>query len=256
LLYSAHFTAYDALFRFPVGSGILIQYPDGRSENLLFGPDGDLKINSLARGLYTVTVMGASGMAPPTPLAMSRNQIVELLVFSHLDMTVLLGFGVVLALGLLFYGRPYLFKMLITLPSHLIPKRRARRVERTLVLESINTPASLSQCKFCRATTKQIAAGSNPSGSQRYRCHVCGKIYTPTPTPSGYSSEIRVRAMQMYIEGSSMQSIGRALKISPRTVRRWVARDLIKSSSIPKSEPTAEHMETAKRYEQYVLASD
>jgi len=248
LLYSAHFTAYDALLRFPVGSGILLEYPDGRSENFSFGPDDDIEINSLARGPYTVTVTGASGMAPPTPLAMSRNQTVELLVFSRLDMAVMLGSGVALALGLLFFGRPYLFTMLITLPGRLLPKRRLRRVERTLVFESVNTPPALRQCKFCQATIKQVKAGLNRSGSQRYRCQVCNKVYTPAPNPIGYPSEIRVRAVQMYIEGNTQRSIGRALDVSPQTVASWVASDI-------KLPPIPEPLETPKLDEQYAIAS-
>ena len=38
LLYKARFTARDALFRFPIGSGIRMEYPDGEVESFSFNP--------------------------------------------------------------------------------------------------------------------------------------------------------------------------------------------------------------------------
>jgi putative transposase len=123
LVYSARFSASDALFRFPIGSGIRLEHPDGRSENILFESAGDLKIGSLPRGLYRATVTGAHGMAPPTPLALSQSQDVELLVISHLDMAVVFLASASVALGLLFFGRPQLVTRLAALPSLLFSRR-------------------------------------------------------------------------------------------------------------------------------------
>lgn len=123
LVYSARFSAIDAMFRFPIGSGIRLEHPDGRSEDILFESAGDLKIGSLPRGLYRATVTGARGMAPPTPLALSQSQDVELLVISHLDMAVVFLGAASLALGLLFFGRPQLVTRLIALPSLLLSGR-------------------------------------------------------------------------------------------------------------------------------------
>jgi hypothetical protein len=108
LLYFARFRALDAVFGFPLGEGITMEYPDGRVEKLRFGPDNEIEVGPLARGLYTVQVVGARGAAPPTPVALSRDQYVELKVLSTLDMGVGLTLGIVGALGLLFWGRPYL----------------------------------------------------------------------------------------------------------------------------------------------------
>jgi predicted RNA-binding Zn-ribbon protein involved in translation (DUF1610 family) len=74
----------------------------------------------LARGIYRVTVIGAKGYAPPTPIALSRDQNVELMVFSYLDMGVLGSIGVIIALGLLFFGRPHLMMDTITFPVRAI----------------------------------------------------------------------------------------------------------------------------------------
>jgi hypothetical protein len=96
------------VFGFSLGEGITLEYPNGRIEALTFGPEGEIEVGPLARGLYKAQVTGASGMAPPTPIALSRDQDVELKVLSRLDMGVGLALGMIFALSLLFYGRPYL----------------------------------------------------------------------------------------------------------------------------------------------------
>ena len=112
LLYTAQFQARDALFKFPIGSGIHIEHPGGRIEEIPFGPNAELSIGSLVRGIYRVNVFGALGISPISPIALSRDQDVQLLVISYLD----IGIGAVLAaalsFGLLFIGRPKLFSCL------------------------------------------------------------------------------------------------------------------------------------------------
>ena len=117
LLYSASFSARDALFRFPTGTGIRMEYPDGDVETFDFDANNQQSLSGLARGIYKVTVIGAKGFAPPTPIALSRTQDVELMVFSYLDMGVLGSIGVIVALGLLIFGRPHLVRQTITLPA-------------------------------------------------------------------------------------------------------------------------------------------
>jgi predicted RNA-binding Zn-ribbon protein involved in translation (DUF1610 family) len=127
LLYSAGFTARDALFRFPIGTGIRMEYPDGDVQTFNFNSNNEHTSTGLARGIYRVTVIGAEGFAPPTPIALSRNQDVELMVFSYLDMGVLLSIGVILALGLLFFGRPHLLRETVTFPVRVISQIRKFR---------------------------------------------------------------------------------------------------------------------------------
>lgn len=127
LLYSAGFTARDALFRFPIGTGIHMEYPDGDVQNFSFNSNNEQTITGLARGIYRVTVTGAEGFAPPTPIALSRNQDVELMVFSYLDMGVLASIGIIVALGLLFFGRPHLMIQTITFPGRLVAEIRKFR---------------------------------------------------------------------------------------------------------------------------------
>jgi hypothetical protein len=124
LLYSARFTARDALFGFPIGTGIYMEYPDGEAQSYSFDPDEGYTLEGLARGIYRVTVTGAQGYAPATPIALSRNQDVELMVFSYLDMGVIASVGLFLSVGLLLFGRPYLLTQTISYAGRLLPKRR------------------------------------------------------------------------------------------------------------------------------------
>jgi hypothetical protein len=124
LLYAVGFTANDALFGFPIGNGILMEYPDGEVQSYTFDPEHGYEIRGLARGIYRVTVTGAQGYAPPTPIALSRDQDVQLMVFSYLDMGFLASIGLMLSVGLLAYGRPYIFKQIWDFRKRLIPKGR------------------------------------------------------------------------------------------------------------------------------------
>src|SRR5688572_11915214 len=125
LLYAVRFTARDALFGFPIGTGIHMEYPDGDVQSYSFDPKEGYALEGLARGIYRVTVTGAQGYAPPTPIALSRDQDVELMVFSYLDMGFLASIGLMLSVGLLAYGRPYIFKQIWAFGGRLIPKGRS-----------------------------------------------------------------------------------------------------------------------------------
>jgi transposase-like protein len=108
LLYYADIRAKDALFGFSLGSGIMLEYPNGKVEMLKFGPEHTLRIGPMARGDYKMQVTGVGGIAPQTPVALSRYQDVELKVLTVLDMALGLVIGLTLSVGLLFYGRPQL----------------------------------------------------------------------------------------------------------------------------------------------------
>lgn len=113
LLYSIHFSSRDAMFHFPVGSGIALTYPDGHIDKFLFdSSESEIEVPSLARGSYNATVISRGGSAPPTPIHLSRDQDVELLVLSFLDMAVIFGVPLTLALVLLLIGRPQFLRRL------------------------------------------------------------------------------------------------------------------------------------------------
>jgi hypothetical protein len=107
LLFGAVLRSGDALFGRSSGDGVLLRYPSGRSVVRPFDASGEAHFEGLARGSYHVQVVGASGFAPLAPLALSRDQDVTLKVLTGLDLAVLGGSGLALALGLLLIGRGF-----------------------------------------------------------------------------------------------------------------------------------------------------
>ena len=67
-------------------------------------------------------------------------------------------------------------------------------------------------------------------------------MYTPEPMSQGYSSEKRMLAIRMYVEGSSQRSIGRILQVSPQTVANWITAYTSKlpPATVPQKPRTAE----------------
>ena len=114
LLYSARFSARDAMFRFPIGRGIELTYPDGHTEEILFTDtkNAEVVVPSLARGSYSARIIGAGGSAPPTPVHLSRDQSIELLMLSYLDISLIVGIPLLIALAFFFIGRPYWLRII------------------------------------------------------------------------------------------------------------------------------------------------
>jgi hypothetical protein len=108
LLYSVRFSTQDALFGNPVGSHIVIEYPDGEERRVPLAEDGTVQVSSLARGNYMAWVE-TSGISPPMPISVSRDfQETRLKVITYLDLG---AFFLVLAgtaIALAFIGRPRL----------------------------------------------------------------------------------------------------------------------------------------------------
>jgi predicted RNA-binding Zn-ribbon protein involved in translation (DUF1610 family) len=121
LLYTANFTARDMLFNFPIKSKINLEFPNGQIQALSFGKDEIYTAGGLPRGNYRATALGPWGLAPSTPIALSRNQNVDLQVLSYLDMMIVFVLGLSLVLGLLFIGRPEILSNLLSLPHRLSP---------------------------------------------------------------------------------------------------------------------------------------
>lgn len=89
------------------------------------------------------------------------------------------------------------------------------------------------KCPRCQTSTKQYKAGFNSSGSQRYRCGECNRVYTPKPKQHGYGEDLRLLAIRMYVEGNSYGCIGRVLKVNPQSVANWVSQYTAKLPNAP-----------------------
>lgn len=168
LLYDAKVRAADAFFGFPVGTGISLTYPSGREEFIAFNEDDEAVTHNLARGVYKIQVQGVGGMAPLTPVVISRNQDATLKVLTNTDMAAAGTAGALGALGLLLLGRPHL--------TRLGRKRRAARPvavpQLPATLQAVETPKEALPAveqtgpalPGARAQRKQKPAGGRRNG--------------------------------------------------------------------------------------------
>jgi hypothetical protein len=108
LLYSLRLNATDALFGSIVGGSVNLEFPDGRIQNYPLDKTGIVEIHSLARGNYYMELIGIHGLSSRVPVSLSRTQEVSTKVITYLDLIVLGIVSVLIMLGLLLYGRPWL----------------------------------------------------------------------------------------------------------------------------------------------------
>jgi hypothetical protein len=99
LLRTAHLSTRDLLFGGAVGRSVAVTYPDGRKTTVRLDQDGKATVENLARGLYTMRV-DAPGYSFDRPVALSRNQYIDLPVLTYLDITVVAGCLLLVAGGL------------------------------------------------------------------------------------------------------------------------------------------------------------
>ncbi len=104
LFYSAHVLVRDAIFGFPLASELTITYPDGH-EVAVPTKDGELSLTAMARGNYSIVARGW-GISFSRPVALSRDQDVDLKVITYLDLGVVVGLVMFVVFGLLLVGRP------------------------------------------------------------------------------------------------------------------------------------------------------
>jgi hypothetical protein len=95
----------DALFGSSEGTHARLELPNGAVRELTL-VDGAAVVRSLPRGSYRITLDGAYRI--PQPLVLSRSQVAVVPVVTYLDISVVGGGLLALALGLLLVGRPYL----------------------------------------------------------------------------------------------------------------------------------------------------
>jgi len=108
LFNSIRVSAQDAILGSPVGQSVNLEFPDGSIKNYPLDENGTAEIHALPRGNYYIEFIGTKGLSNRTPVALSRYQDVHSKVITHLDIAIAGMAGMLLALGLLLYGRPWL----------------------------------------------------------------------------------------------------------------------------------------------------
>jgi hypothetical protein len=105
LLYSLRVKVSDGLFGSASGKSINLHYPDGQVTNYPLDSAGIVEIHGLARGNYTIEIIGVKGLGNRIPVALSRNQNANVKVLTYVDISIVGFIGVLIALSLLLYGR-------------------------------------------------------------------------------------------------------------------------------------------------------
>ena len=92
------------------------------------------------------------------------------------------------------------------------------------------------RCQRCGSEKGQHKYGKNRSGTAKYRCSECGRVYTPEPSKHAYSEEERTAAIKSYYEGVSGRGVGRLHKMSKSNVVRWIKE---RAEELPQADKSA-----------------
>ena len=77
-------------------------------------------------------------------------------------------------------------------------------------------------CPRCESSERQVKAGLNRTGTQRFLCRTCGRSYTPEPKPAGYEESVRRKSLMLYAGGMSVRAASRFAGVSHQTAANWV----------------------------------
>jgi hypothetical protein len=163
ILYSLTVNAKDGLFGWPIGDSLLLEYPDGRSEEFPLDKKGSVTIDSLARGTYYLLISGAKGLDNRIPVALSRDQNVNMKIITYLDITVFGISGFLFVIGLLLYGRPWLWRSLIKaiktkykdMASHLPGTADQKIAGEPAVTLMVSEPENIKKAQSSKKSIKQ-----------------------------------------------------------------------------------------------------
>ena len=107
-------------------------------------------------------------------------------------------------------------------------------------------------CPKCKNQKQQVKSGRTEAGSQRYKCRACGARYTPYPKPQGYSDEVRLQAVRMYVDGMNLRRIARHLGVNHQSVANWVK---AYANQLPPA-PLPDEVETVEMDELFTFVGD
>lgn len=99
----------------------------------------------------------------------------------------------------------------------------------------------MKKCPYCTSSERQTKSGHTRTGSQRYKCKECRRIYTPEPKPLGYPDRTKREAVRLYLEGTNFRRIGRILGVNHQSVINWVN---AYHAALPPAEPPVSAPET------------
>ncbi len=84
----------------------------------------------------------------------------------------------------------------------------------------MSTPST--SCPCCAATSRHRKIGCKRTGSQRFQCQHCHKIYRPCPKPQGCDPRLKQQAVRLSADGLSLRRIARTLGVNHQSVANWL----------------------------------
>lgn len=73
-------------------------------------------------------------------------------------------------------------------------------------------------CRKCGSL--RIVRNGKVQGFQRYLCRDCSAVFSTKPKK--YSDEIKIKALEMYLNNTGIRKIALFLKVSPPLVLKWI----------------------------------
>jgi hypothetical protein len=133
-------------------------FPDSSSRTAPIGRDGSAQFTGLPRGSYVVK-LNTDGIAPTTPIALSRSQEATIRVISTFDIGLAVAFVVVSLLTLLWIGRRRQLGWLMRASG--VPMGVARRMPgaSAIVSSRRTVPAATSAVTTVRTDLAQLSQG-------------------------------------------------------------------------------------------------
>ncbi len=199
LLFSATFTAHDALFGNQVGQSFEVTFPNGTKQVMPGDGDGRLTLNSIVRGTYMVRVTGVRGLAPASPVVVSGDQQESLIVVTYVDVAAGAGLALFIAVWLLLIGRPTIMRSLGTRIPALSDRRVYVRSGVTVLAlvaallitfdarvhgDSMPFMPDLSSASAKQSQLNGPLTTTNPLGVSIVATSTPAPQPTPTPTPT------------------------------------------------------------------------
>ena len=82
------------------------------------------------------------------------------------------------------------------------------------------------RCKKCKDEKNQIKSGKTKYGSQKYKCKICGKVYTPNPKERNHSEETK-KLMSINSTGKkhtseTLEKMSKSNKGKKRKLDKWL----------------------------------
>lgn len=100
-------TGHDAIFKTKLGTSATVTFPDGVEQTVQLDAQHTATLNNLPRGRYKVTLKAGRGIVGVQQFGLSKDKTADLIVITALDLAILFGVMLAIAVALLVIGRQY-----------------------------------------------------------------------------------------------------------------------------------------------------